>query len=146
VDRNRQMVFKAGEGAGASGSFFFFSHDNRFLIKTLHGEEKVKMLSMLDDYIQHIKFSGNKSLIARIYGIFTIKTNQFAPLDVMIMQNTCLMTVKKKFTFDLKGSLVGRKVSYVPNAKTVLKDVNFLELNKKDRLVKISLMQHFELQ
>jgi 1-phosphatidylinositol-4-phosphate 5-kinase len=35
VDKNRQMVFKAGEGAGASGSFFFFSHDNRFLIKTL---------------------------------------------------------------------------------------------------------------
>ena len=24
---NRDMVFKAGEGAGASGSFFFFSHD-----------------------------------------------------------------------------------------------------------------------
>lgn len=51
VDKNREMVFKAGEGAGASGSFFFFSHDNRFLIKTLHREEKVKMLSMLDDYI-----------------------------------------------------------------------------------------------
>jgi hypothetical protein len=24
---NRDMVFKAGEGAGRSGSFFFFSHD-----------------------------------------------------------------------------------------------------------------------
>jgi hypothetical protein len=32
---NRRMVFKAGEGGGASGSFFFFSHDNKFLIKTL---------------------------------------------------------------------------------------------------------------
>ena len=69
------MVFKAGEGAGASGSFFFFSHDNRFLIKTLLSEEKQKMLAMLDDYVQHIKLSGNQSLIARIYGIFTIKTN-----------------------------------------------------------------------
>jgi 1-phosphatidylinositol-4-phosphate 5-kinase len=55
VDRNRQMVFKAGEGAGASGSFFFFSHDNRFLIKTLLSEEKQKMLAMLDDYVSHIK-------------------------------------------------------------------------------------------
>ena len=63
----------------------------------------------------------------------------------MIMQNTCLMTGKKKFTFDLKGSLIGRKVPYVPNDKTVLKDVNFLELNKKDRLVKISFMHFYEL-
>jgi hypothetical protein len=43
------------------------------------------MLSMLDDYVKHIKSLGNKSLIARIYGIFSIKTNQFATLDVMIM-------------------------------------------------------------
>jgi hypothetical protein len=55
VDCNRQMVFKAGEGAGASGSFFFFSHDNRFLIKTLQSEEKHKMLAMLDDYVNYIK-------------------------------------------------------------------------------------------
>ena len=34
-DHNRKMIFKAGEGAGASGSFFFFSHDNKFIIKTL---------------------------------------------------------------------------------------------------------------
>ena len=32
---NRKMIFKAGEGAGASGSFFFFSYDNKFIIKTL---------------------------------------------------------------------------------------------------------------
>lgn len=32
---NRDMVFKAGEGAGASGSFFFFSHDRKFIIKTM---------------------------------------------------------------------------------------------------------------
>jgi len=25
---NREMVFKAGEGCGKSGSFFFFTHDN----------------------------------------------------------------------------------------------------------------------
>lgn len=35
VEKNFDKVFKAGEGAGASGSFFFFSHDNRFIIKTL---------------------------------------------------------------------------------------------------------------
>lgn len=37
VDINRNRIFKAGEGTGKSGSFFFFSHDDRFLIKTLKG-------------------------------------------------------------------------------------------------------------
>ena len=32
---NRDMVFKVGEGAGASGSFFFFSADRKFIIKTM---------------------------------------------------------------------------------------------------------------
>ena len=45
------MVFKAGQGAGASGSFFFFSYDSKFLIKTLAGFEKKILIKMLDDYI-----------------------------------------------------------------------------------------------
>lgn len=40
VEMNRGMVFKAGQGAGKSGSFFFFSHDNKFIIKTLRYNEK----------------------------------------------------------------------------------------------------------
>jgi hypothetical protein len=78
VDKNRRKVFQAGEGAGKSGSFFFFSHDNRFIIKTMSVGERNRMLSMLDDYIEHIKASDNKSLLARIYGIFTIETDVFA--------------------------------------------------------------------
>jgi len=34
-ETNRNRVFKAGQGAGLSGQFFFFSSDNRFLIKTI---------------------------------------------------------------------------------------------------------------
>lgn len=110
LEKNRNMVFRAGEGVGQSGSFFFFSHDNRFIIKTLRGKEKKNILNMLDDYIEHIKFTENKSLLARIYGVFTIKTNYFTPLDVIIMQNTSRPTNKlhKKMTFDLKGSTKGR--------------------------------------
>ena len=32
---NNKAVFKAGESQGKSGSFFFFSHDRRFIIKTM---------------------------------------------------------------------------------------------------------------
>lgn len=51
---NRNQVFKAGEGSGASGSFFFFSHCNKLLIKTLRRDEKNVMLNMISDYYNHI--------------------------------------------------------------------------------------------
>ena len=34
-EANKKMVFKAGESQGKSGSFFFFSADQRFIIKTM---------------------------------------------------------------------------------------------------------------
>ena len=43
VLENREAVFKAGESAGASGSFFFFSSDNRFILKTILKEESLKL-------------------------------------------------------------------------------------------------------
>jgi hypothetical protein len=50
---NRDAVFKAGEGAGRSGSFFFFSHDRKFIIKTMTTQELQLMLRLLPDYISH---------------------------------------------------------------------------------------------
>lgn len=35
LDNNKDQVFKAGQGSGMSGSFFFFSKDGKFLIKTI---------------------------------------------------------------------------------------------------------------
>ena len=147
---NRHMVFKAGQGAGASGSFFFFSHDGKFLIKTLAGSERKLLLGMLDDYVEHIIKSDNKSLLTRIYGVFKIKNNYFSDLDIMVMQNTVqlLNNKSKKLTFDLKGSTHARKVM-VPKDKAhsmVLKDLNFLEMNTKNRIVNLSLDQMVEIE
>jgi hypothetical protein len=48
VEINQDQVFQASEGAGGgagrSGSFFFFSYDHRFIIKTLQTDE-LKVLS-----------------------------------------------------------------------------------------------------
>jgi len=37
--RNRDQAFNAGESQGKSGSFFFFSHDKKFIIKTMYDDE-----------------------------------------------------------------------------------------------------------
>ena len=54
VEFNRQNVFKAGKGAGRSGSFFFFSHDKRFIIKTISENELSQILFILDPFINHL--------------------------------------------------------------------------------------------
>lgn len=79
------------------------------MIKTLQGDEKVKLLSILDNFINHIDSNPN-SLIARIYGIYTLRTNEFKPIDLIIMQNTTVLINKSKkvLEFDLKGSTVNR--------------------------------------
>ena len=59
VEFNRKQVFRAGEGTGASGSFFFFSYDHRFVIKTLTSEEMTQLQSILQDYLNHIREMEN---------------------------------------------------------------------------------------
>ena len=55
ISDNITNIFKSGQGAGRSGSFFFFSRDNKYIIKTMRGTEKKVLLDMLDDLIHHLK-------------------------------------------------------------------------------------------
>lgn len=105
LQKNKRMVFKAGEGAGRSGSFFFSTYDKRFLVKTMQGNEKKVLLNMIDDYVKHMRENPH-SLISRIYGVFRISTSEFHPVDIMVMQHTAQLKSKanKKYEFDLKGS------------------------------------------
>ena len=69
------MVFRAGEGAGRSGSFFFFSHDNKFIIKTMSRSERELFLNkMQPSYENHL--TNGKSLLAKILGVYTVKSRQ----------------------------------------------------------------------
>jgi hypothetical protein len=42
-------------------------------------------MKMLDDYGKHISYLNNKSLLTRIYGLFTVKTPKYADIDLIIM-------------------------------------------------------------
>ena len=139
VELNRNQAFKAGQGAGASGSFFFFSYDHRFIIKTMTNSEKNNLLEMLDDLILHYKAGNNSSLIARIYGVFRVQTNSFKPFNFMIMQNTCEFDSYEnpRITFDLKGSTINRKIK--TNEKFWLTDdpLSFIGVLKDQNLIEI---------
>jgi len=104
-DKNRKQIFSSGEAAGASGSFFFFSHDQRFIIKTMSVSERKRMIKMLPDLYMHFK-NNPDSLLSRTYGIYTIKMKDFTAVDLLVMANTLRWdkpTLVNR-VYDLKGS------------------------------------------
>jgi 1-phosphatidylinositol-4-phosphate 5-kinase len=125
------MVFKAGQNAGASGSFFFFSHDRKFLIKTMRLDEMNSFFSMIKSYYKHVK-NNRDSILARIYGVYTIKLFDIKPVHIMLMQNCMSISSagesgSRLKIFDLKGSTFNRQVKKGKNtAGFVMKDFNFL--------------------
>ena len=64
VLNNRRALFKSGQGAGKSGSYFFFSSDSRFIIKTLQGSEKTILFDMLDDLIWGAEGASRLGVVA----------------------------------------------------------------------------------
>jgi len=87
TELNRTQVFKAKESAGKSGSFFFFSYDKKFLIKTMNNKELAVFLDALPTYLFHLK-KNPASLIARIYGIFTVRMENIVPVHLLLMANS----------------------------------------------------------
>ena len=83
---NLEQVFKAGEGAGASGSFFFFSHDKRFIIKTMTDEE-LKLFQKIHVGLANHHKQNPYSLLAKIVGVFTVKSKRMSDVHIMLMEN-----------------------------------------------------------
>lgn len=131
--RNRDQVFKAGESQGKSGSFFFFSHDNEFIIKTMTEDELQIFLKALPDYFKHLQVNKS-SLFARIYGVFKVQMEDLVPVNLLLMANTVRHVSSRNIAniYDLKGSIINRSVKITSRTKntSTLKDVN-LQLIKK---------------
>ena len=70
-------------------------------------DEKDVLLNMLDNLYYHYICTKNKSIITKIYGLYTIRSNFFDEVTIYIMQNN-LKTKNESMIFDLKGSLHNR--------------------------------------
>ena len=124
---NRDQVFKAGEGAGRSGSFFFLSHDHKFMIKTITKGELDLLLKIMPRLSQHYRDNPD-SLIVKTFGAFTVKTDATSEVHLVLMEYALQLKNPDglEYIFDLKGSLVDRKTRGNIQSSTTLKDVNFL--------------------
>lgn len=134
TDANSKQLFKAKESAGKSGSFMFSSFDRRFIVKTMNKSEQAVLVKALPDYISHLR-ENKDSLIARIYGIFRVKMEEMAEVDLLLMGNLFEEVKNKESEFDLKGSMVNREV-FKYTMKDCLKDKNLLAISKQMKFLR----------
>ena len=133
--KNKNAIEKMGESKGKSGSFFFYSHDRKFIIKTITNEEKETMDEILPSYYNYVK-AHKSTLITKIYGIYTVVIKYASSVNVILMQNLFgCSPIHIQRMFDLKGSTVQRKTKNVQKWKRdqVLKDMDYQWLTQVER-------------
>ena len=114
-DSGEYMVSVTGSQAlrqmgspGKSGSVFFMSHDDRYIIKTMRKDEQKKLQAMLPDYYEHVHRYPN-SLLTRFYGVHKVKPEREGRnVRFVVMRNAFCTDLEIHETYDLKGSTQGR--------------------------------------
>jgi hypothetical protein len=118
---------------GKSGSFFYFSRDYRFIIKTIRHSEHKFLLRILKDYHEHVKANPH-TLLSRFYGLHRVKLPQGRKIHFVIMNNLFPPHRDIHETYDLKGSSYGREYPE-EKAKTkkgaTLKDINWIRRRRE---------------
>ncbi|KAI0686594.1 SAICAR synthase-like protein [Earliella scabrosa] len=117
---------------GKSGSFFYFSRDYRFIIKTIHHAEHKFLRRILKQYYEHVK-SNPHTLLSRFYGLHRVKLPHGRKIHFVIMNNLFPAHKDIHETYDLKGSTVGREYpedKAAQNPRAVLKDINWINRGK----------------
>lgn len=113
---------------GKSGSFFYYSRDYRFIIKTISHREHNFLRSILKDYHEHVRANPH-TLLSRFYGLHRVKMPRGRKIHFVIMNNLFPPHRDVHETYDLKGSAWGREYpedEAKKNPRAVLKDINWV--------------------
>jgi 1-phosphatidylinositol-4-phosphate 5-kinase len=109
---------------GKSGSIFYLSQDERFVIKTLRKSELKILLKMLPKYYNHVKAYDN-TLITKFFVVHRITLKAGKKVRFVVMGNMFCTELRIHRKYDLKGSTQGRSTKKQKiNENTTLKDLD----------------------
>ena len=128
--------------SGKSGSFFYFSYDSKYLLKTISEGEFNLFRSMLKDYYIHM-VNNKKSLLQRFFGMHVCIFNE-VKMFFVVMNNVFVTPLRVHYKYDLKGSTyqrLSRKTKEIDykdyDYNVAMKDLDFF-----DRKENISLLDY----
>ncbi|XP_068641173.1 phosphatidylinositol 4-phosphate 5-kinase 8-like isoform X2 [Aristolochia californica] len=109
---------------GKSGSIFYLSQDERFIIKTLRKYELKVLLKMLPGYYNHVQTYDN-TLITKFFGLHQITLRGSRKVRFVVMGNMFCTELRIHRRYDLKGSSQGRSTNKCKiDETTTLKDLD----------------------
>ncbi|KAK9110196.1 hypothetical protein Sjap_018256 [Stephania japonica] len=114
------------QSPGKSGSFFYLTQDDRFMIKTVKKSEVKVLLRMLPSYYQHVSHYEN-TLVTKFFGVHCVKPIGGQKTRFIVMGNLFCSEYRIHRRFDLKGSSHGRttdKLEGEIDETTTLKDLD----------------------
>lgn len=155
--RGEAKAYRELFSTGKSGSFFFYSIDGKYVIKTVRDDEYKFLMKILMNYHKHL-IDNPKSLLPKFFGMHEIIHDKKGwrgcgcrpsqHLYLIIMDNIFVTDRNIQRRFDLKGSTFKRSVGvqnvqkYTEN-KMALKDLDFINL-KIDVKVKIDVKKELQ--
>ncbi|RAL49503.1 hypothetical protein DM860_012936 [Cuscuta australis] len=130
---------------GKSGSIFYLSRDDRFVIKTLKKPELKVLLKMLPSYYKHVKDHEN-TLITKFFGLHRISFSRGKKVRFVVMGNMFCTELHIHRRYDLKGSSHGRftKKDEIDEG-TTLKDLDLKFEFHMDKLLREILFRQLSL-
>ncbi|XP_062866841.1 phosphatidylinositol-4-phosphate 5-kinase, type I, alpha, a isoform X2 [Trichomycterus rosablanca] len=112
---------------GASGSVFYVSSDDEFIIKTVQHKEAEFLQNLLPGYFMNLN-QNKRTLLPKFYGLYCIQAGG-KNIRIAVMNNLLPRSVPMHLKFDLKGSTYKRRASPKERMKSVptFKDLDFLQ-------------------
>ncbi|XP_061190138.1 phosphatidylinositol 4-phosphate 5-kinase type-1 alpha-like isoform X2 [Saccostrea echinata] len=120
---------------GASGSIFYLSEDDEFIIKTVQHKEADFLQKLLPGYYMNLN-QNPRTLLPKFYGFYCYQCGG-KNIRFVVMNNLLPSSVKLHEKYDLKGSTYKRKASKAERKKSspTLKDLDFLNNNPEGILL-----------
>ncbi|XP_031155124.1 phosphatidylinositol 4-phosphate 5-kinase type-1 alpha-like isoform X2 [Sander lucioperca] len=112
---------------GASGSLFYVSSDDEFIIKTVQHKEAEFLQKLLPGYFMNIN-QNKRTLLPKFYGLYCVQAGG-KNIRIVVMNNLLPRIIPMHLKYDLKGSTYKRRASPKEREKAVPihKDLDFIQ-------------------
>ncbi|XP_065166798.1 phosphatidylinositol 4-phosphate 5-kinase type-1 alpha isoform X15 [Atheta coriaria] len=112
---------------GASGSIFYLTDDDEFIVKTVQHKEGEFLQKLLAGYYMNLN-QNPRTLLPKFFGLYCYQCNS-KNVRLVVMNNLLPSFVTLHMKYDLKGSTYKRKASKAERQKRspTYKDLDFME-------------------